>query len=70
MVIGHNPTLQDLAIDLTGDGDAAAIARLHTKFPTAALAALELGRRSWDELAPGRAKLVDLILPKRLDRDA
>ena len=64
MVVGHNPGLQDLALELTGDGDEAAIAQLHTKFPTGALATLQLGEASWDQLAPGRAYLASLVLPR------
>ena len=41
MIVGHNPGLHDLALELTGDGDAAAISQLHTKFPTGALATLQ-----------------------------
>ena len=64
MIVGHNPGLHDLALELTGDGDAAAISQLHTKFPTGALATLQLGRIRWDELAAGQAYLATLVLPR------
>ncbi len=64
MIVGHNPGLHDLALELAGDGDEAAIAQLHTKFPTGALATLQLGRTRWDELAPGQAYLASLVLPR------
>ena len=66
MIIGHNPGLHDLALELTGDGDAAAISQLHTKFPTGALATLQLGRIRWDELAAGQAYLAALVVPTLL----
>jgi phosphohistidine phosphatase len=66
MIVGHNPALHDLALELTGDGDAAAVAQLHTKFPTGALATLQLGPTRWDELAAGQAYLANLVLPRML----
>ena len=67
MVIGHNPGLQDLALLLAGDGVGAALAQLHAKFPTAALATLELGEVPWAGLAPGAAYLRSVVLPRTLD---
>ena len=65
MIVGHNPALQDLAIRLCGDGDDAALAQLHARFPAGALATLDLGDVCWPELGPGRAFLVSLIVPRR-----
>lgn len=65
MMIGHNPGLQDLAIELAGGGEAEALEELHEKFPTAALATLEL-TGSWAALAPGAATMTGLVLPRRL----
>ena len=66
MVLGHNPGLQDLALDLIGSGDADACSQLQAKFPTAALATLELGDFGWSDLGPGRARLARLTLPRQL----
>jgi phosphohistidine phosphatase len=66
MVIGHNPGLEDLAIELAGGGDADALAQLHAKFPTAALATLDLGTGGWAGLDRGTASLTGLALPRRL----
>lgn len=66
MIVGHNPGLHDLAIELAGDGDEAAITQLHTKFPTGALATLDVARTSWDHLGPSDAYLVSLVLPRQL----
>ena len=41
MVVGHNPALQELAFYLAGTGEPEALAALHGKFPTCAVAELE-----------------------------
>jgi phosphohistidine phosphatase len=66
MVIGHNPGLEDLALLLAGDGDHEARTQLDAKFPTAALATLELGETPWAELVPGVAYLRSVVLPRNL----
>lgn len=66
MIVAHNPGLQELAIHLAGDGDDAALRQLRTKYPTGALATLDLGERAWESLAPGQAYLVSLVTPKEL----
>jgi len=65
MVVGHNPGMEDLAIELIGDGDEDALARLHAKFPTGALATLRVPDE-WRALAPGRASLIAFVVPKDL----
>ncbi len=66
MLIGHNPGIQDLALSLARDGPE--IVRVRSKFPTAALATLEL-MASWRELAPRTAELVSFVKPKELPRN-
>ena len=51
LVVGHNPGLQDLALMLAGDGDQAEVARLGDKFPTCALATLDVPT-PWASLGP------------------
>jgi phosphohistidine phosphatase len=65
LVIGHNPGLQDLALLLTGRGDAAARARLRDRFPTGAVATLTASA-PWGSLAAGRARLSVLVTPREL----
>jgi phosphohistidine phosphatase len=65
MLIGHNPGIQDLALSLASGGSEST--RVRSKFPTAALATLELNA-SWRELAPGSAELVSFVKPKELSR--
>ena len=63
MLIGHNPGLQDLALQLAGSGSE--IEAMRAKFPTAALATLGL-TGGWRELSPGGAELVAFVKPKQL----
>ena len=65
MVVGHNPGLEDLALSLVGGGDDTALAGLHAKFPTGALASF-LIPDSWAELAPGQATLTAFVVPRDL----
>jgi phosphohistidine phosphatase len=65
LVVGHNPGLQDLAADLVGFGDPALRERLLTKFPTGALATLEVPRE-WHVLKWGAASLVAFVVPREL----
>src|SRR5436190_18645090 len=53
LVLGHNPSLQALAIALTGAGDNEARENLATKFPTAALAVIDFVVGPWSTLRPG-----------------
>jgi len=66
LVIGHNPGLEDLTSDLAGDGEVAAMNQLRAKFPTAALAVLDLGSTKWTDLGPGAAHLTALVVPRGL----
>jgi phosphohistidine phosphatase len=67
MVIAHNPGIQDLALRLAREGPE--LARVRRKFPTAALATLEVDE-SWRELGLGGAVLVSFVKPKELSRGA
>jgi phosphohistidine phosphatase len=65
LLIGHNPGLQDLAEGLIGSGDARLRARSAAKFPTGALATLELAA-AWPDLDWGAAALVAYVVPREL----
>ena len=66
MIVGHNPGLQDLALALAVDGEPSALAQLDEKFPTGALATLDVGGTHWDELGPGDAHLASVVIPRHL----
>ena len=65
MVVGHNPALQELALYLAGSGEKKALAILHGKFPTCAVAELEfahaLPAAHW---ADGCAHLRRVLTPR------
>ena len=65
LVIGHNPGLQDLALELARPRPEREA--LAAKFPTAALATLEARIDSWRELGPGTADLVAFVRPRDLE---
>jgi phosphohistidine phosphatase len=67
IVIGHNPGLHDLAIDLAGSGERGPLERLRTKLPTGALATFAVERDSWSDLGAGSARLIGFVVPKELD---
>ena len=64
LLIGHNPGLQDLALDLARSPRSAG--ELATKFPTAALVALEVPAANWRELDRGTAEIVAFVRPRDL----
>ncbi len=64
MLIGHNPAVERLALDLAGTGEA--IAELEQKYPTGALATLEFDG-SWGALERGSAHLARFVRPRDLE---
>jgi phosphohistidine phosphatase len=64
MLIGHNPGLQDLALELAEPS--ADVDELRAKFPTAALATFAHSAPSWRLLAPDTAELIGFVRPRDL----
>jgi phosphohistidine phosphatase len=64
MLIGHQPAIQELALDLAAEGSE--IERLSAKFPTAALATLSFAGE-WSELGEEGAELIAYVKPKQLE---
>jgi phosphohistidine phosphatase len=64
MLIGHNPAMERLALDLAGGGPD--LADLASKYPTGALATLEF-RGSWSDLDADRGELVGFVKPRDLE---
>jgi phosphohistidine phosphatase len=62
-VIGHNPGIQDLALELVGTGED--LDRAREKYPTGTLAVLEFDG-PWRQLGPGSARLVSFVSPREL----
>jgi phosphohistidine phosphatase len=67
MVIGHNPGLQELVLELADpETDRGSLTRIGEKFPTGAVATLAL-KGSWTHLGRGRATLVGYVVPRELE---
>lgn len=66
LLVGHNNGLERLVLRLAREGDALRD-RVARKFPTGALAALELPVERWEAVEPGSGTIAELIIPKELD---
>ena len=66
MLVGHNPGLEDLLLELVPPGEALR-AEAEIKFPTATLAHLDLAIDRWAQVDGGRATLAHFIRPRDLD---
>jgi phosphohistidine phosphatase len=65
LVVGHEPTISEVAIILAGaDGtDTVAVERISAKYPTSAIAVLRIDG-GWKQVEPGSAALVDFHVPR------
>jgi phosphohistidine phosphatase len=66
LIIGHNPGMHELALDLTGSGDAAGRRALAENMPTAGLAIFEFAIDDWADLSFRGGRLVQFVSPKLL----
>jgi phosphohistidine phosphatase len=66
MVIGHNPGMHELALALTGSGDATGRKALAENLPTSGLAIFDFAIDDWADVAFHRGKLVLFVSPKVL----
>ena len=67
LVVGHNPGLHELVLKLARADANGLRQRVLGKFPTGALALLDLDVESWSETAPGCGEIAELLLPRELD---
>ena len=66
LLVGHNPGLERLIVDLAADDERGLRNRVAAGFPTAAVAMLEFPVDRWAEVRRGEADFVDLILAREL----
>jgi phosphohistidine phosphatase len=66
LLIGHNPGMHALALDLAGTGRRRSLAQLALKFPTSGIAIFDIDRLHWRDLAPGCGSLRAFMAPKML----
>lgn len=64
LLVGHNPGLENLVLELAGDGLGDTLARVGTKFPTCAVAVLSRHATGWHDLAPRTAVLTSVTVPR------
>ena len=64
MIVGHNPMCEALANMLAASGDSNALHALWMKYPTGAMAVLDIPADEWSQLREGTATLRDFLCPK------
>jgi phosphohistidine phosphatase len=65
MLIGHNPGLEELALALASEGEG--LTRMREKYPTGALATVDLPADRWSAVERGSGELVGYVRPSDLD---
>lgn len=70
MVIGHNPSLHELALMLIASGDIDARELLREKLPTAGLVIIDFAFDDWGKLHPQSGRLERFVTPKSLETAA
>jgi phosphohistidine phosphatase len=66
LIVGHNPTIAEMASRLARAGEADALARMTVKFPTSALAILDFEAAQWRDVTERAGRLVDFVTPRSL----
>lgn len=66
LVVGHNPGLHTLAVDLVAAGRADPVNALRAKLPTAGLVVIRFDAHRWTDVAAGSGTLVDFTTPRLL----
>ncbi|MBA8903587.1 histidine phosphatase family protein [Phyllobacterium sp. P30BS-XVII] len=66
LIVGHNPGLHDVALQLIGNGKEADLARLRLKYPTAGLVVIDFKAKSWSDLAEKTGQLDRFVTPKMI----
>lgn len=66
MIVGHDPGMHALAVELAGSGAPKLTQALAAKFPTAGLAVLDFDVDDWSGVGPGLGQLRIFMTPKRL----
>jgi phosphohistidine phosphatase len=67
LVVGHNPGFQDTANLLVASGEKRLRNGLAEKFPTGALAVIDLDIADWAEIRPGSGRLENFVTPREIE---
>ena len=66
LVVGHNPGIQELAVQLIAAGDVEARERVTEKLPTSGLVVIDLPIDDWSRLRPHAGRLERFVSPRLL----
>jgi phosphohistidine phosphatase len=66
LIVGHNPTLQEVALALIASGDIDTRERLREKLPTSGLIIVDFPFDDWSKLHPQSGRLERFVTPKSL----
>ncbi len=66
LVVGHNPGLQDIAVQLIATGDVEARERVAEKLPTSGLVVIDFPIDDWSRLHPHSGRLEHFVTPRLL----
>ena len=67
MIVGHNPTLQEVGLMLIASGDIDARERLREKLPTAGLVIIDFPFDDWSKVHPQSGRIERFVTPKTID---
>jgi phosphohistidine phosphatase len=69
MMVGHNPGMEDLVLDLVPEegSDAKLRDEVYEKFPTAAIAQIAIDIAHWKDIDRGKGALTRFVRPRDLD---
>lgn len=67
MIVGHNPTLHEVALTLVASGDVDTRERLREGLPTMGLVVIDFAFDEWQKLHPQSGRLERFVTPKSLD---
>jgi phosphohistidine phosphatase len=68
LLVGHNPGIHDLAVELIASGEAKARERVSEKLPTSGLVVIDLAFDDWSLLHPQAGRLERFVSPRLLDK--
>jgi phosphohistidine phosphatase len=69
LVVGHNPGIHDLAVQLIASGDAEMRERISEKLPTSGLVVIDLAFNDWSRLRPRAGRIERFVNPRSIAAD-
>ena len=70
LLVGHNPSIEELAQSLSGRGEERLRSRLKNKYPTCALAVITMNVPDWSAVCERSGTLVRFVRPRDIMADA